>query len=137
MIVLDANAIIKLVIREEGTEKAEGVVSKAIENGEVIASPDVALAETLNAAWKHYAFIKDINKKELNEAVDKLLFIWERITKLDTQRLARRAINIAAENSLNAYDSLYAAACNANNASLLTFDEGIRSRAKSLKLTLS
>ncbi len=136
MIILDANAIVKLAIKEEGSDKAEKVVTETIEGGDILASPDIALAETLNAAWKHYCFVKDIDKKELNEAVEKLLFIWERISKLETPRLAQQAISIAADNSLNAYDSLYVVASKSNNAPLLTFDMGIAHSAKKLGLTL-
>ena len=136
MIIIDANAIVKLVIKEEGSLKAEKEVAKAIENGEVLASPEIALAEALNAAWKHFSLAKDISRKELSDSTQKLLFMWNRITKLETQNLGQRAIDIAAENHLNVYDSLYVAACKSNNAPLLTFDDGIIKRADALAIQL-
>lgn len=136
MIILDANALVKLVIKEEGSLKAEKEVAKAIENGEVLASPEIALAEALNGAWKHFSLIKDISRKELSDSTIKLVFMWNRITKLETKNLAQKAIEIAAENHLNAYDSLYVAACKSNNAPLLTFDDGIIKRARGLDIQL-
>ena len=136
MIILDANALVKLVIKEESSLKAEKEIEKAIENGEVLASPEIALAEALNAVWKHFSLVKDINRTELNDSTEKLLFIWNRITKLETQTLAQKAIGIAAENHLNAYDSLYVAACKSNNAPLLTFDSDIIKRAGDLDVKL-
>ncbi len=136
MIIIDANALVKLVINEEGSLKAEKEVAKAIENGEVLASPEIALAEALNAAWKHFSLTKDISRKELGDSTQKLLFMWNRITKLETQNLGQKAIEIAAESHLNAYDSLYVAACKSNNAPLLTFDDGIIKRADGLDIQL-
>lgn len=136
MIVIDASAIVKLVIKEEGSLKATTEMEAAIAKGEIIVSPDVALAETLNAIWKHYKLLKDISKEEVGQRVDMALLVWDKITKIETEKLAHTAIGIATSNNITAYDSLYIAASKSNNAPLLTFDEGIKNKAEKLDLTL-
>lgn len=136
MIILDADAIVKLVIKEEGSGKAIREVNKAIENGNIIAVPDIALAESLNAIWKHFNLLKDISKKELDMAVEQLLFVWDKITKFDTKKLAQSAIDLAITYNITTYDSLYIAAAKANNSSLLTFDGGIIKKASLIGIKL-
>ena len=60
----------------------------------------------------------------------------EQNNKARNTESGQRAIEIAAENHLNAYDSLYVAACKSNNAPLLTFDDGIIKRADVLDIQL-
>ncbi len=136
MIILDANAIVKLVIREEGSPKTENEVTAAIGNGDILASPDIALAEALNALWKHFSFAKDINKTELDKSTEKLLFIWDKISKIETSKLASKAIYIAAKDKLAVYDCLYIVASKVYNAPLLTFDKGIIKKAEELGIKL-
>jgi predicted nucleic acid-binding protein len=132
MIILDANALIKLVLKEEFSEMAREKVNEAIESGEMVASPEIAFSEALNAVWKHVVFSKDIPKWEVTEHMVNLLFIWDKIIKLETVPLAQKAMEIAIENRMNFYDSLYVAASKLNNAPLLTFDNGIVRKAAKL-----
>jgi predicted nucleic acid-binding protein len=111
---------------EQLLEKAVAGVDRAVVSGEVIAAPEIALAEALNAAWKHFSLAKDISRSELDEAAVQLSFVWSKITHLDTRQLASAAIGIAVENRHSVYDTLYLAACKSNNAPLLTFDEKLR-----------
>lgn len=136
MIILDASVLTKLVVKEEHSIRAIKEVNDAIQNGEIIASPDIALAESLNSVWKHLTLLKDISKKEADEAVGQLLFIWNKITKFETESLAQRGIEIAVENNLPVYDSLYVAASKSNNALLFTFDSGITKKAEKLGIRL-
>ncbi len=132
MIVLDANALIKLVMREEFSDRAIRKVNKAIEGGEIVASPEIAFAEALNAIWKHVVFSKEMDKRGATDCMIRLLFIWSKMTRLDTVVLAQEAMDIAVANRLNVYDSLYVAASKLNNAPLLTFDEEIVKKAPKL-----
>ncbi len=116
MIILDASALVKLVIKEGGSAKAVDGVDRAAVSGEVIAAPEIALAEALNAAWKHFSLAKDISRSELDEAAVQLSFVWSKIMHLDTRQLASAAIGIAVENRHSVYDTLYLAACKSNNA---------------------
>ncbi|MDE1768577.1 MAG: type II toxin-antitoxin system VapC family toxin [Candidatus Micrarchaeota archaeon] len=136
MIIVDASAIVKLVVKEENSSKAIAEIEGAINRGEVIVSADIALAETLSAIWKHHKILKDISLNELNDKIDVALLIWDRIVKIDTRPLAHKAMEVALANNLTTYDSLYVAACKANNAPLLTFDDGIINRADELDIQL-
>lgn len=136
MIVVDASALVKLVVKEEDSSKAIAEVEGAINRGEVVVSADIALAETLSAIWKHHKILKDISLNELNGKIDTALLIWDRIVKIDTGGLAHNAMGVALTNNITTYDSLYVAACRANNAPLLTFDEGIIKRADKLGIRL-
>ncbi len=120
MMVVDASALVKLVIKEEGSLRATSEIESAISRGEIIVSPDIALAEVLNAIWKHYKLLKDIGKEDVSQRVDMALLVWDKVTKIETRKLAHAAIGIAASDNLTAYDSLYAAISMSNNAPLLT-----------------
>lgn len=134
MIVLDASALTKLVIEEEGSIKTRNWMTSYLRNGQIVASPDIALAEVLNAIWRHFVLLKDINRNQANGAVEKLLFIWDKITKLNTEMLVKVAIGIAVSTNLTAYDSLYLAASKLNNAPLFTFDERMKEKADTLDI---
>ncbi|MGI0134492.1 MAG: type II toxin-antitoxin system VapC family toxin [Candidatus Micrarchaeaceae archaeon] len=136
MIILDASALVKLVVKEEGSARAIMEVNRAIQHGELVASPDLALAESLNAIWKHVKMLKDMGENEASSSVEKLLFVWQRITHLGTDELAHNAIKIALENNMPAYDSLYIAASRAHDSPLFTFDGGIIGNADKLGIRL-
>jgi predicted nucleic acid-binding protein len=136
MIILDASALTKLVVKEENSMRTIREVNEAIQMGETIASPDIALAESLNSVWKHVTLLKDINKKEADEAAEQLFFIWNKITKLGTEGLAQIGMEIAIGNNLPVYDSLYIAASKSNNAPLFTFDSGMAKKAGKLGIRL-
>ena len=136
MIILDASALVRLVIREECSPKAVMETEKAIKAGDIVAAPDIALAEALNAIWKHFSLAKDIGRAELEGAVEQLLFIWDKITKLDTSNLAVAGVRISTANRFAVYDSLYIAASRSENAPLLTFDSDMINLADKLGITL-
>ena len=134
MIVLDASAIIKLVVREEHSESVRKQISEAIVGGDTIAAPDIALPEALNGIWRHVALLKDVGRSEVPERLAMLTFIWEKIIHINSSDLAEMAITIGIDSKLTVYDSLYIAASLINNAQLLTFDGEMAKRAKKLKV---
>lgn len=136
MIVIDASAIVKLVINEEGSVRAGKEIQMAIGRGEVVVSPDIALAETLNSIWKHCRILKDLSVDELDQRLDMTLLVWNKITKIDTEKLAEEALGVAARHGITAYDALYIAASRSNNAALLTFDRKLMDKAKELDIAL-
>jgi len=122
MIILDASFLVKLVLEEECSSEAENVLKSLIEAGERISTIDIALSEVLNALWKHYILIKDIDKGMLKGAVKDLLDLWEKIGKIHTGELATKALNLAMKHRVTVYDSLYIAAALKYRAGLATYD---------------
>jgi predicted nucleic acid-binding protein len=136
MIVLDASAFVKLVVKEEGSMKANSEVSAAIIRGEIVAAPDIALAETLNSIWKNHKVLKNISKEETRQYTERTLDVWDKLVKIDTVKLAESAMNIAISNNITLYDSLYVAAAKTNNSALMTFDQELIKKADKLEITI-
>ena len=136
MIILDASALIKLVVREEHTDKVRALVSKAISSGDVIAAPEIAFPESLNGLWKHVALLKDVRREELPDRLAMLDFIWGRMLQLNSTKLAQNALDVGVDNTLSIYDALYVTASLMNNAPLLTFDGPIIKKAGKLGIEI-
>jgi predicted nucleic acid-binding protein len=136
MIILDASALIKLVVREENTDRVRALVSRAISNGDVMAAPEIAFPESLNGLWRHVALLKDVKRKELPDRLAMLDFIWSRMLCLNSTKLAQKALDVGIDNTLSIYDALYVTASLVNNAPLLTFDGSIIKKAAKLGIEL-
>lgn len=102
MIVIDASAIAKYVLREENWEQVRDYL---------VAEPrslDLALAEVANAIWKHQVIYRKISSREaslLNEALRKLgadVMVLESFVGY-----LRGATEIAVKEKLTIYDALY------------------------------
>lgn len=50
--IVDASALVKLILEETDSDKARKIISDALKEGEDIMVPDIALSEALNAMWK-------------------------------------------------------------------------------------
>lgn len=135
MIILDASFIIKLILVEEGSEEAWGCIEEFVKQGEELASIDIALPEVLNALWKHYTLIKDINREVLDGALSDLLVLWSKLVKVDSAKTAEIAMDIAIKYNITIYDALYLAASNKYKAALATYDNKQRQMAKRLLIT--
>lgn len=68
--IIDSSVIIKLILREPGSDHAYEVLREAGMRGEELSTPDIALPETLNAIWRHHKLLKDIDEPST------LLSIW-------------------------------------------------------------
>mgnify|MGYP000297663756 CR=1 FL=1 len=51
--ILDSNVLIKLIVNEPNSEKARRRIREVIEENFSLYTIDIALAESLNALWKH------------------------------------------------------------------------------------
>jgi len=136
-IVLDASALVKLVIEETGSSEARRVVREAFAYGLNINAPDIALAEALNALWRHRVLIQDLGENEFRETVNDLIALWKRITVFKSISLASKAIEIAVKYRITVYDALYLALAISTNSTLLTFDEELRKIAKEIGVAIS
>ncbi|RLG82135.1 MAG: hypothetical protein DRO40_08380 [Thermoprotei archaeon] len=134
MIILDASFLVKLVLDEEGSDIAEKLLREWIISGEDIVSIDIALSESLNALWKHYALIKDLDLVALNEALKDLLTIWNKLSIIPTAEIADKALDLSVKYNIAIYDSLYLAIAQHYKAAIATFDR--RQREIALELGL-
>ncbi|MDE1860524.1 MAG: type II toxin-antitoxin system VapC family toxin [Candidatus Micrarchaeota archaeon] len=125
MIIIDANAIAKLALQEDGSKETRFFIKKALSAGETIGAPDIALAEALNSVWKHNVLIRDLNDKGFDIAIEEITEFWPNIEAIPTELLAHNATTISKTHRLTVYDSLYVAASLVNKAPLLTFDRPI------------
>lgn len=132
MIILDASFIVKLILEEEESEEAWMFIEEVVKQGEELATMDIALAEVLNAIWKHYTLIKDIDRDVLDGAVSDLLLLWSKLSKIDSADTGEKAMYIAVNHDITIYDSLYLAASKKYGATLATYDDKQREKANGL-----
>lgn len=134
MIVLDSSALVKLVLEEPRSAQARKIVMEAVREGEKILIPDIALAEALNALWKHHLIIGDLSLNQLESSAEDLLAIWRNLTVQPTVQIAKPALKIALENRITIYDALYLALAKKQGSRLLTFDERLREKAEEINI---
>ncbi|MEL9940659.1 MAG: type II toxin-antitoxin system VapC family toxin [Ignisphaera sp.] len=119
MIVIDASALAKYLLREEGWREVESLLLQS-----PIYSIDHVVKEVANAIWRHTTLHRYISSdmalavfSQLKKLVD------EKIIVLETQeRYIDKAFSIALDNSISIYDALYIAQALENKRKLLTSD---------------
>lgn len=115
--VLDSGVIFALYFEEDASERAVNAVDKL--------SPitvDLAVAEVGNAAWKRVALFKE-NKDSTRASLSKCLEFIKSCRVVLTSDLADLAYEIALENETTFYDSLFLAAAEREEVTLLTLDK--------------
>lgn len=115
--VLDSGVIFALYFEEDASERAVNVVDKL--------SPitvDLAVAEVGNAAWKRVALFKE-NKDSTRASLSKCLEFIKSCRVILTSDLAELAYEIALKNKTTFYDSLFLAAAEKEEVTLLTLDK--------------
>ena len=127
MIVIDASALSKYLLREEGWEHVESYLAKGTY------SLDHVVKEVGNAIWKHYAIRKIISLDlalELFKALKRL--IDDEVIKIENQdAYIDKAMEIALEHAITLYDALYVAQA-LRHGELLTCDRKQYEIAKAL-----
>jgi predicted nucleic acid-binding protein len=96
---------------------------------------DIALAESLNALWKHVEIHRDLKEEDARSAVQDLAKIWDKLNILTTRELLEKALDIALTQKMTIYDSIYIAATTKLNATLYTADRKLHNTSK--KITAS
>lgn len=96
---------------------------------------DIALAESLNAMWKHVEIHRDLKAEDAKSAVEDLTRIWDKLNILTTRELSEEAVDIALTQDITVYNSLYMAATRKLNATLYTADRKLHNASK--KITAS
>ena len=95
---------------------------------------DIALAESLNAIWKHANIHKDLKHEEANAAINDLTKIYDALHIISTRELTQKTTEIALTQNITIYDSLYLAATQKLNATLYTADQKLHNIANKIKL---
>lgn len=122
-LVLDSNILVKLVTGEAGSEEARKTVTTSLKEGCITHTVDAALAEALNALWKHVKIHGDLDEEEALLAAQDLLNIWDRLSIIPTSELSKESLDTAITLNIPVYDSLYVAAARQVRAMLYTADK--------------
>ena len=93
---------------------------------------DVALAESLNAIWKHAKMHRDLDAEEAKEVVRDLTKIYDKLNVLTAREICEQALLVALTRNVTAYDALYMAAAQRARATLYTADRELYNEAKKL-----
>lgn len=136
MIVIDANTLVKLALEEPYSKEVREFIRNALSGEDEIATVDIALAESLNAIWKHNVAIKDLSDQKAELAGAEILQFWEDLNKIPSHLIADKARRIAKSHKLSIYDSLYVAAAMKPDSVLLTFDGAIKENESRLGVEL-
>lgn len=111
MKVIDSSAIIKFFVKEPGWERARAHLTSAI-------TIELALKELGNALWKKVRR----NEMRLEDAVEIMKFYPQAINISDQKKYLEKALELAAEQDMTVYDSLFIALAVENNCELITCD---------------
>lgn len=136
MITIDANSVIKLLIREGNSDTARKLFYEATALGEPLLAPDILLPEVVNGLWKHLILLKDINELQFSRATGNLIDIWDNLSIVKTEDMLEDAIKVAKTKKINFYDSVYIAISISQDAPLFTFDRPMREKAVELGIRL-
>ena len=131
MIVIDASALAKYVLHEDGWEE----VSRYIREMRPLYSVDHVLKEVANAIWKHAFIRKLITAKVALQLYNLLerLTVSQVIILEDELKYVKRAIEIALKHGITVYDALYIAQAE-KLGELLTSDEIQESISRELRI---
>lgn len=117
MIVIDASALAKFVLREEGSSQ----VTDYLRAGTV--SPPLVMKEVVNAVWKRHR-----RGETSRQEADIMLKLLKKLVGVSVRMEAQlsyidQAIEIAFNRNVTVYDSLYIALAKETALDLLTSDE--------------
>lgn len=117
MYLFDASSIVNLI--------KKGIV-KHFANG---VSLDLALYESLNAIWKEYKLLKNLDETTAILFLDIISNIFNVIKTLSIKGLEKEIFSLASKENLTIYDASYLYIAIKNNFILVTDDEKLKSKA--------
>lgn len=123
-VVLDSSVIAEIFFFKDGNAS-----ESAIANNRLI-TLDMSIAEVGNVAWKRVTHFQEDKEITLNALQECLGFIREACVVIKASDLAEEAYDIAVEDRIAFYDSLFLAAANREEAPLLTLDRKLYEKAK-------
>ena len=130
--ILDSNVLIKLIVNEPNSEKARRRIREAIEENFSLYTIDIALAESLNALWKHVKLHRDLQKREAESAAKDLKELYDSLNVITTRELLDESVETALTWDITVYDSLYVAAAKKLRATLYTADQKLYNVSKKI-----
>jgi len=119
-----------LVTAETGSKEARTTITDFIRRGYSLYTVDIALAESLNAIWKHVKIHRDLKTEEAKPTIQDLTRIYDKLKVLTTRELTEEATAIALTQNITIYDSLYIAAARKLKATLYTSDQKLHEASK-------
>ena len=93
---------------------------------------DIALAESLNALWKHVKLHRDLQKREAESAAKDLKELYDSLNVITTRELLDEAVETALTWDITVYDSLYVTAAKKLRATLYTADQKLYNVSKKM-----
>lgn len=128
MIVIDASALVKLLLKEEGWEELISYLKGGV------LSPDLISKETVNAVWRRLRR-GEISPEEARVMLKALKEIAGKVVKIvDENEYLEEAIGIAFTQNITIYDSLYIALAKREKLRLITADQAQAEAAKAERL---
>jgi len=134
-LVLDSSILVKLVTNESNSEQARTTITTLLKKGYNLLTIDIALAESLNALWKHANIYKDLKPEEARSAIEDMTKIYDKLDILTTRELTEETTNIALTQNITIYDALYITATQKLNATLYTADQKLNNIADKITNT--
>ena len=130
MIVIDASALVKYLLRERGWRGVEGYLERGVY------SVDHVVKEAANAVWKH-SVLRGMIEADLAMELYKVLkmLIGDVITLEPQERYMDDAVKIAFQARVTVYDALYIAQA-LSKGELLTADSRQAAVARRLGVTV-
>ena len=129
---MDASIIIKLVVEEPGSTEARTYLKTLLKGGYALYTVDLALAECLNAVWKHAQTHKDLEVEDAKSAVQDLVRIYDSLQVVSARDLSGDAADISLDQNVTVYDSLYIAAAKKLRIPLYTADQKLHDISKEI-----
>ncbi|MDI3476223.1 MAG: hypothetical protein PWQ79_2059 [Thermococcaceae archaeon] len=113
MIVIDASALVKVILQEEGWEEVPLTPKTA--------TLDYALVESLNAIWK--AIVRGrLEERDGKERIEALKYLAEGLLLFEARDYFERGLEIALSERITVYDALYIALAEEIEAKFYTSD---------------
>ncbi len=117
---------------EPGSREAREGSKDLLKAGQGLCMVDLALAEGLNAIWKHVKIHGDLSPDDGRSAIKDLNLLCGKLEVLSTHELSKEAFEIALREGLSVYDSLYIAAARKTGATLWTADGKLHKAARGI-----
>lgn len=123
IIVLDASAVVEVVLKRKQAGKLSDLLSVA----DSVIVPSLFIAEVTNVFWKYYKH-SDMPINECGKYLDSALKIPDEV--IDINEMANETLSAAALTGMTAYDMFYMVLSRRYGASLMTLDKKLKTTAK-------
>ena len=133
MAVLDASFLVKLIINESCTKSALRELRSMAARAEKLHIPCIALAEVLNAVWRHTRLTRELSPEEARRAMQRLKRLQQVLVLHNVDEFADEALDEALNYGITFYDALYVALAERTGNTLYTYDARLAEKLKDMK----